>query len=112
MKIFLDLETIPDQAPGALEAIRATIKPPANYSKPDTIAKWMSDNGPLEADKQWRKTALSGTSGQIICIGFSFGENAGVETLFRVCFKFQGNAKIKPVRPALFEQLNLPKTVA
>ena len=32
-------------------------------------------------------------------------------SLVRIYLKFRGKAKIKSVRPALFEQLNLPKTV-
>jgi len=83
MKIFVDIETIPDQTPGSLEAIKASIKPPANYSKPDSIAKWLEDNAAAEADKQWRKTALSGTSGEIIVIGFAFDESDSVDSMHR-----------------------------
>jgi hypothetical protein len=83
MRIFLDLETIPDQTPGALDAIRATIKPPGQYTKPDSIAKWMAENAEAEAGKLWRKTALAGTSGEIVCIGFAVGDDGEVETLHR-----------------------------
>ena len=79
---YVDIETIPDQAPGALDAIRQTIRPPANYSKPETVAKWMAENAEADADRQWRKTALSGTSGGIVCVGFAVGDSP-VEALHR-----------------------------
>lgn len=83
MRIFVDIETIPDQTPGALDAIRATVKPPANYSKADTIAKWMAENGEAEAERAWRKTALSGTSGEVVCVGFAVGDDGEIESLHR-----------------------------
>ncbi len=83
MKIFLDLETIPDQTPGALAAIRVATKPPGNITKAESIQKWMDENAGTAADTAWRKTALNGTSGEIVVIGFAFGENGDVETLHR-----------------------------
>lgn len=72
--LFLDIETIPCQRPGMLDEIRAGITPPGNISKPETIAKWMEENAAAEADKQYRKTALDGTLGEIVCIGFGVND--------------------------------------
>ena len=58
--LYLDIETIPDQTPGALEAIRASIEPPGNISKPETIAKWMEENAVAKSEEAWRKTGARG----------------------------------------------------
>lgn len=73
--LYLDIETIPSQAPGALAAIRATIQPPGNISKAETIQKWMDENADAEADKLWRKTALDGSRGEIVCIGMAIDDS-------------------------------------
>jgi len=76
--IYIDIETAPTQEKGAKEEILATIKPPANYSKPETIAKWMEENAESQAEESYRKTALDGTHGQIVCIGMAIDNAAPV----------------------------------
>jgi len=72
--LYLDIETIPDQRPGALEAIRETITPPATYKKPESIAAWMDKNADAEAETKWRKTALDGSRGEICVIGYAIND--------------------------------------
>lgn len=67
--IILDIETRPDPSPDALERIAAGIRPPANYSKPETIAKWEEEVKPGLVDEEWRKTAFDGGAGRLIVIG-------------------------------------------
>jgi len=67
--VFVDIETLPDQREGAREAIAAEISPPANYSKPETIAKWVETAKPLLVEERYRATALDAAKGQIFCIG-------------------------------------------
>jgi uncharacterized protein YprB with RNaseH-like and TPR domain len=64
--IFLDCETLPDlsMAPDDRRAL-AEGKVPANYSKPETIEKWIAEN----AEEAWRSTALDATRGRILCVG-------------------------------------------
>lgn len=69
MYIYLDIETIPGQSPGLKKEIAADIKPPANYSKADTIAKWEIETKPDLIEKAWRDTSFVGDRGEIICIG-------------------------------------------
>lgn len=104
MKIYLDIETIPDQSEGALQqhqaAATASFKAPASLtkeqaaadlgmddrdaikalSKSDIIAKWEQKKGAeltAQAGEQtYRKTALNGGYGQIYCIGFAFDNGA------------------------------------
>lgn len=76
MHITLDLETIPTQAEGALEAIRQTVRPPGSYSKPESVQKWMDENASAEAEKQWRRTALDGGQGEVISVAFAVDDDA------------------------------------
>jgi predicted PolB exonuclease-like 3'-5' exonuclease len=72
--LIIDIETIPDQAPGALEAIASTITPPGSYKKQESIDKWLADNAETEAEKEWLKTSFNGAKGEIICIGYALGD--------------------------------------
>ncbi len=80
--LVIDIETVPTQKDGALAAIRSGIKPPGNISKQETIDKWMAENADTAADEAYRKTALNGTEGEIVCIGWSIDDNP-VETVYR-----------------------------
>lgn len=72
--LFIDLETIPSQKEGALEEIRETIAPPGNIKKQESIDKWMVENAETAAEEKWRKTALDGSRGEIICISFAVND--------------------------------------
>ncbi len=71
MKIYLDIETIPGQAPEIREAIEDSITHPGNMSKPETIAKWEAEKKPVAVEEAWRKTAFNGHEGEIICISWA-----------------------------------------
>lgn len=70
-RIYLDIETLPSMAAGAIEAVRAGIRPPANYKKPETIAAWMAAEGEAAAESAWRKQALDGAAGELCAVGFA-----------------------------------------
>lgn len=70
MKVFIDIETVPTQREGALEEIRATIKPPGQYTKPESIQKWLEENAEAEAERLWRRTALDGAQGELVSIAW------------------------------------------
>lgn len=103
MKLYIDIETIPDQRAGAFDAILAeTID---NFKAPSTLTKEQAaiDLGITDKDaikytskdamiKQWetelasvkshdvamqayRKTALDGGKGSIFCIGYAFDDD-------------------------------------
>lgn len=71
MEIFLDLETCPAQDPAVRADIRANIKAPATYKKPESIAEWLAENAEAEAEAAWRKTSFDGGTGHICVIGFA-----------------------------------------
>lgn len=74
-RLFIDIETIPDQREGAAQAATSRIQAPSNYKDPDKIKAYVAEKG-AEA---WRKTSLDGSYGQVYCIGVALDdEPAGV----------------------------------
>lgn len=61
---YFDIETLPDQRPGARERAASSVKVPGNYKNPDAIAKYIEEN----AEEAYLKTALDGWKGHVICI--------------------------------------------
>lgn len=71
MRIYLDVETLPSLAADARELARASVKPPANYRKPETIEAWWRDEGEAAAEAAYRKGALDGATGELCAVGFA-----------------------------------------
>lgn len=69
--IVFDIETIPAQAPWVRDELRAAVKAPGQFKKPESIAQWLAENRDIEADEAWLKTSFDGGLGQIVCIGFA-----------------------------------------
>lgn len=76
--IYLDIETVPDQSPGARAEVAKTITPPSNYSKADTIAKWEEETKPGLVEAAWLKTSFDGAAGQIAVASIAIGDAAPV----------------------------------
>lgn len=74
MNIYLDLETVPSQDPEIRAEIEASIQPPGNYSKPETIAKWEAECKPGLVEESWKKTGMDGACGQIVCAAIAADE--------------------------------------
>jgi 3'-5' exonuclease len=70
-RIFLDLETIPDQREGAASAARSRIRAPSNYKDQAKIDAYIAEKG----EEAWRATALDGSYGQLYCIGYALGDD-------------------------------------
>ena len=81
-RLVIDIETIACQQPGILEEIRATVTPPGNISKPETIAKWIQENADKAANDEFRKTSFNGAKGEICCIGWAVDDEP-VQSLCR-----------------------------
>ena len=73
MDLFFDIETIPDQRPGALQEHVATVRPPGQFKKPESIACWIEQNAEAAGVESWKKTALDGLTGEIVSISWAFG---------------------------------------
>jgi predicted PolB exonuclease-like 3'-5' exonuclease len=66
--ICFDIETLPSSDHSIAEHLRATIKPPATYKKPESIAEWMRENADDELNKKVAQTSLNGFLGSVFCI--------------------------------------------
>jgi 3'-5' exonuclease len=74
LEIFLDLETLPTSRPEVQERYTADVAPPANYKSADAIAKWWTEHGEIAKTEAVAKTALSGTFGELLCIGYAVND--------------------------------------
>lgn len=74
MNIFIDIETCPSQNPSVRAEIAATIEPPGNISKTETIAAWHAEKKPGIIDEAWKKTSFDGAHGHICVIGYAFDD--------------------------------------
>ena len=72
--IYLDIETIPNQSPEFRAKVREGIKPPAKYTKPESIAAWLAENAESETDTIVGKTSFDPAAGHICCIGWAIGD--------------------------------------
>lgn len=103
MQIYIDIETIPDQSHGALDAFieeaRANFKAPSTLTKEQAakdlgmsdaneikftskdamIAKWEAEFASSRAEEvgeaTWRKTSFDGAKGHVAVIGLAFGND-------------------------------------
>lgn len=71
IRIFLDCETRPTSRMSVREAVTADIGPPGNYKSAEAIAKWWAENGEAKRVDAINRTALDGTWGEIVCIGYA-----------------------------------------
>lgn len=71
MRLFFDVETLPSLSPDAREEVRKTIRPPANYKKPETIAEWWANEGEAAVERTYRSQALDAAQGELCAVGFA-----------------------------------------
>ena len=74
INIALDIETIPSQCPEYRAKVRETIKPPASYKKPESIAEWMAENADAAVDEAIAKTSFDPALGHICSIAWAVGD--------------------------------------
>lgn len=72
--LILDIETVGTSRKEVIDYIAASVKPPAAYKKPESIAKWHEEEGPTAIAEAVAKTGLDGAFGQVVCIGYNTGE--------------------------------------
>lgn len=71
---YFDIETLPAQDPAIREELRAAVKAPATYKKPESIAEWLAENREREAEEAWLKTSFDGGVGHVFCIAYAIGD--------------------------------------
>ena len=89
MNVFIDIETIPAQPEDkAKQLIAESISAPKTMSKAETIQAWHDGEGKYAGEKEkaieekYRKTALDGTTGEIISIAYAI-ENDETQSFSR-----------------------------
>lgn len=88
--LFLDIETIPAQTERAKDRIAATVKPPAQMKKAETIAAWEKDGKEQAIFEAVDKTSFDGGLGHVCCIGWAI-DNEEVES--ESCLTVEEEAK-------------------
>jgi len=73
--LFLDIETIPCQAPGLRSILSESLHCPNNIKKEETRKKWWRDKAPVLLNEAHLKTALDGSFGEIISIAWAFNDS-------------------------------------
>lgn len=82
MITFLDCETFPDIADGALQRCINAVEPPGNYKKSESIAEWKAANAATIGAEQWQRTALDPMCGSIGVICWAV-EDSEINTVSR-----------------------------
>lgn len=70
--LYLDIETIGAPTADQIAEIEASITPPSNYKSEEALTKWAAGK-PALVKEAIDRTALNGLAGQIICIGWAWG---------------------------------------
>lgn len=73
--ITSDIETLPTDNQAVIEAMRKKIAPPANYTKADTIEKWMAENAEKALAEMVAKTSFDGLYGRVACIAWQHDDD-------------------------------------
>lgn len=79
MNLFLDIETIPTQNQRIIDHLRNKLKPPGNIKKQESIDAWWDEKSGEAFEEAYRKTALNGLFGEIICIGYALEDGPAME---------------------------------
>lgn len=74
MNLYLDMETLPSHSPAVHARIEASITPPGNISKADTIAAWVAEKKPPLVEEAIAKTSFDGATGHVCCIGWAWDD--------------------------------------
>jgi len=69
--LTIDIETLPSDDDAVRAELAATILPPGNMSKAETIAAWTVEKKPALIDEAVLKTSFDAAYGRILCIGWA-----------------------------------------
>lgn len=69
MNLYIDIETLPSNDPSVVE-----VPHPKTMSKPETIAKWETEEKPQAIKEALSKTSFDGLYGSICVIGWAFDD--------------------------------------
>lgn len=69
--LYLDLETVPNEGCFMFNDAVKAVKPPANYSKPESIQKWLDENLEFEQAKARHALGLQPPYARIVSLSFA-----------------------------------------
>ena len=72
--LYIDIETIPGQAPWVRDLVASKVSHPASMSKPETIAKWEAEQKDAAIEEKWLKTSFDGALGEIVSIAWAIDD--------------------------------------
>jgi hypothetical protein len=75
MHVFLDIETLRCSREEVLSRLCAEIAPPSNYKSEEAISKWWATTGAEKREEAIARTALDGTFGELLCVGFAVDDD-------------------------------------
>ena len=78
--LYCDIETLPCGDPEIIAGFAASIKPPATFKKPESIAEWLRENKEQAVNDLVAKTSFSGLYGHIACIAWALDDGEIVST--------------------------------
>ena len=112
MNVFIDIETIPTQPEDEAKSLIAkSISAPKTMSKAETIEAWHNGEGKYAGEKDkaieaaYRKTSLSGTTGEIISIAWAVDD--GVVSSFSRSIDAPESEFIVYAMNSLFDEVGL-----
>lgn len=70
----LDIETVPSVDPAVHEILAASVSPPANITKAETLEKWEIEKKPALVHERISKTSFDGSYGSIAVIGVALND--------------------------------------
>jgi len=118
MNLFFDIETIPTQRDDLKELIAKKISHPGTMTKPETIEKWNIEKRAGVFDEKYRATALNGTLGEIVCIGYAFDDEEpqalyrGLdEPEYQVLDKFSGLVHRKATKAGFHQNTKVMRSI-
>lgn len=75
MSIFFDIESRRTNDPALIARLKASVQPPGNISKAETLAAWWKEKAPAAQLEAIEKTSLDGTYGRLA--SFAWAGDAG-----------------------------------
>lgn len=73
--VIFDIETLPSNNEEVISRLAESIKPPAQYKKPESIEQWLAENKEKELNELVAKTSLNGAYGRVACIAWSTSDD-------------------------------------
>lgn len=71
MQVFIDIETLPSQQPGAREFAAANVKPPATLKKAESIQEWWAAESAGAIENAYRQQSFNALYGEVCSIAIA-----------------------------------------